>query len=376
MVIALARLLGATGYGHFITVLAVAAFFSPLAGLGLSGVLLRNGARNPSSIPRQLGAALWVWWASTGVLSTIGVVAAILVLPHAANGLAVAVLVSAEVASSSLVELLARVYQALHRTQRCGAILAGLVLARLVALGVYTLVVQPDLTGWMFAYATSSLAYTVWLLVRARREFQPACAPSESAWPLVLDGLPFAIAALALRLQSEFNKPVLAQLGFSLAGNFSAAQRAVDIASLPLQAMQEALWARLYASQDQRRRMIVTAAFLVVLALLGSVALFLLAPILPRLLGPGFEGTANLMQWFVFLPAVQLIRNFCAFRVMAVGEGKVLGYAYLAGGFSSVVMTVGLVMAFGLFGAVAAAYISEIAIIAVLFSWGNNDEIK
>ena len=138
LVISLARLLGAPEYGHFVTVLAVATFFTPLAGFGLPGVLLRDGARNPQAIPQQLAAALRLWWPSTAVFGAIGVVAALLVLPSSTDprrwphG-------AAEVASSSLVELLARDHQALHRTNRFGAILAGLVLARVGALTVYAL---------------------------------------------------------------------------------------------------------------------------------------------------------------------------------------------------------------------------------------------
>ncbi|MCF7996276.1 MAG: oligosaccharide flippase family protein, partial [Chromatiaceae bacterium] len=252
LVIVLARLLGAKEYGHFITVLAVASLFSPLAGFGLPGVLLRDGARNQQAIPRQLGAALRLWWPSTILFGAIGVVVALLFLPHGAQASAVVALVLAEVVSSSLVELLARTQQALHRTQRFGAIMAGLVLVRVAALAVYALFARPEMTGWMWTYAASSLAYAAWLLTRARRELQTAGTLSTPAWPLVREGLPFALGACSLRLQAEFNKPVLAQLGHALAGKFSVAQRAVDIANLPLMAMQEALWPRLYASTNPK----------------------------------------------------------------------------------------------------------------------------
>ena len=365
LVIALARLLGASEYGHFITVLAVATFFTPLAGFGLPGVMLRDGARNPQAIPQQLAAALRLWWPSTAVFGAMGVVAALLVLPHGAHASAVAALVLAEVASSSLVELLARVHQALHRTNRFGAILAGLVLARVGALMVITLCARPDLSGWMWVYGSSGLMYSTWLLVRAQREFQLARRPSMPKWPLVREGLPFAFGALSLRIQAEFNKPVLAQVGFALAGNFSVAQRAVDIASLPLTAMQEALWPRLYASREPRRQMLFTAAFLVLLALLGGVMLYLIAPLLALLLGPGFETTVQLLQWLAWLPAFQVIRNFGNYQAVASHRTHLLAWSYLVGGVTSIVLTVWLVPGFGLVGAVMAAYLTEAAAIVL-----------
>ncbi|MDD3651994.1 oligosaccharide flippase family protein, partial [Immundisolibacter sp.] len=62
MVVLLARVLGVEGYGLFVTALAVSGFFSPIAGLGLGGLLLRDGAREPAALPRQLGMALALWW--------------------------------------------------------------------------------------------------------------------------------------------------------------------------------------------------------------------------------------------------------------------------------------------------------------------------
>ena len=368
LVISLARLLGTSEYGHFITVLAVATFFTPLAGFGLPGVLLRDGARNPQAIPQQLAAALRLWWASTAVFGAMGVVAALLVLPHGADAhaSAMAALVLAEVASSSLVELLARVHQALHRTNRFGAILAGLVLARVGALMVYALCARPDLSGWMWVYAISSLLYLAWLLVRAQREFQLARRPSMPSWPLVREGLPFALGSLSLRIQAEFNKPVLAQLGFALAGNFSAAQRALDFAGLPLTAMQEALWARLYASADPTRRILITAVFLVLLALLGGVVLYLIAPILPMVLGPGFEPSAHLLQWLAWLPAVQVIRNFFNFQTLAAYLTHLLAMTYFIAGIASVFFNLFLIGNYGSVGAVSAVYLTEFTGIIVL----------
>ena len=363
LVIALARLLGASGYGQFITVLAVATLLTPLAGFGLQGVLLRDGARNPEAIPQQLAVALRLWWPSTAVFGAMGVVATLLVLPHGAQAFAVAALVLAEVASSSLGELLARVYQALHRTNRFGAILAGLVLARLGSLTLYALLSRPDLNGWMWVYAISSLVYSAWLLVYAQREFQLARTSSVPAWPLVREGLPFAFSSLSLRLQTEFNKPVLAQLGFALAGNFSAAQRAVDTAGLPLMAMQEALWSRLYA--DPQRRLLAPAAFLLLLALLGGLVLYLIAPLLPLLLGPGFETAVQPLQWLAWLPVLQVIRNFGNFHAAASHRTHVLTWAYLIGGVTSIALTAWLVPKFGLIGAMIAAYLTEIAVIAI-----------
>src|SRR5690606_31547645 len=57
----LATELGAAAYGQFVVVVAVASFLTPFAGLGLAGMVLRNGARDPSGAPAYLALAL-KWW--------------------------------------------------------------------------------------------------------------------------------------------------------------------------------------------------------------------------------------------------------------------------------------------------------------------------
>ncbi|EQD37421.1 membrane protein, partial [mine drainage metagenome] len=177
---------------------------------------------------------------------------------------------------------------------------------------------------------------------------------------LLRQSMPFALGTLSLRLQGEFNKPVLAELGYGLAGNFSAAQRAVDIASLPLTALQEALWPRLYASADSGQRMRFMAAVLMGLALLGGGALFGLAPWVPYFLGSGFDTAAHLLRLLAALPAMQVFRNFGNFEAAAAHRTHAIAWAYFAGGSASVALTLWLVPAYGWAGAVMALYLTEI----------------
>lgn len=364
LVITLARLLGVLGYGRFIAALAVASFFVPLAGLGLQGVLLRELARAPNRLPEQLGQALRLWWRSTTVFGILGIGVAFAALPQQIPELALFVFVPAEIASGSLVDLLARIEQSQHRVSRFGAMTAGLVLVRLLAVVIYSVWHGTSVEGWMWAYAVGSASYAATLLAWAWRTYQP-CSPRRIEYALAREGLPFAWGALTLRLQAEFNKPVLAQLGYALAGNFSVAQRAMDVACLPLTAMQEALWPRLYASTNPFGRMLFTAAVLLFLALSGGVILYFAAPLLPRLLGDGFGNTVQLLRWLAWLPALQVVRNVASFHVVAIRRTTALAWAYAAGAVTSVVATTILTIRHGLAGAAVALYLSECAMIVM-----------
>lgn len=363
MVLLLARLLGAAGYGQFVSILAIASFFSPLAGLGLQGILLRDVARKPEKLPELLGAALGLWWRSTLIFGLAAIAVIVWALPGGIPLSAIVVFAFAEVASGSFVDIVGRVEQALHHANRFGATSAGLVIVRLVTLAGFGLLFKPDLGGWIWTYAAASLLYVFFLFVWSISTHRPH-RTSRPHWNLALEGVPFAVGALSLRLQAEFNKPVLAQLGYEQAGNYSAAQRVVDMASLPLMAMQEAFWSRFYASAAPRGRTILTGAAMLVFALLGGGLLTLIAPLLPTFLGAGFENTAAVLVWLAWLPTLQVIRNLFNVYIVATNRAHVLTWVYIAGGTVSVILTAFLVKTHGIAGAVAAAYLTEVAIIA------------
>jgi Membrane protein involved in the export of O-antigen and teichoic acid len=193
LLLALARWLGADGYGQYVAALAVAGFFTPLAGLGLQGVLLRDGAADPARLPALLRAMLRLWLASALVCDLLAVLTAVWWLPAGIPWPALAALVIAEVGSSSVVELRARAEQARHRTGRYGAMLAGLIGARLAGLGVLALLLpSADVAAWMWVYAGASLAYAALLLLIAEPTTHiETPAPGE----LLRQGAPFALGA-------------------------------------------------------------------------------------------------------------------------------------------------------------------------------------
>ena len=359
LVLLLARTLGPNAYGNYVAALAVASFFAPVAGLGLHGVILRDGARTPDALGELLGRALRLYWRALLVCWVLGSVIALVALPRAIPASLLVLLVGAEVTAGSLVEMLGRVDQALHRSAGFGAIMAGLALARLAALALWMMLGSLTAAGWIITYTATSTLYAAAVLWRARRQLRLG----DSAvidWAMAAQGGPFAVGSLAMRLQGEFNKPVLAAIGPALAANLSLAQRAIDVASLPLVALQDALWSRLYASREPGRRLLRTGAPLLVLALLGGGALTALGPLLPRLLGHGFEATAHLLRWLAWLPALQLLRNLGNAHWIASGHAKHLTGIYAASTMAGMLATLLLVHRDGLAGAIAAIYATEL----------------
>lgn len=364
-ILLLTRLLGADGYGLFVSTLAISSFFTPIAGLGMHGILLRDGARNPSELPRLVSSALAIWWPSTIIFSVAALLAALWFSPYPLPLTLLATFVFSEIASSSLTEIAGRIEQSQHHTKAFGALQAGLPLSRLAALLIFAILFQPDTMGWISIYTASSLAYTFALVWRTQNKYHLSW-PCTRDWHLVRDGFPFTIGALSFRLQAEFNKPMLAQTSYAQAGNFSAAQRVVDLASIPLTAMQETLWPRYYANLGTRRSIFLLSLFLVATALLCGALLALSAPLLPYILGAGFEETMTLLVHLAWLPTLQTIRNLMNAAVISNNKHSYLTWVYLCSGLTSILLNSILIPNLGLHGAIWSSYLTELLAISML----------
>jgi O-antigen/teichoic acid export membrane protein len=363
---AIARSLGPNGYGTFVAYIAIASFFIPLAGFGIGNVILIRGAREPGNLPHLIGAAFGIWAGSTLLFGLAGLAVAFLSLPHTEHIALAACLVLSEIACSSLVELIARIEQSEHHIQRLGATFAGLAIGRMAGAAVFLLLSSNDLATWMAIYTAGSIIFCTGLLHRFFRRHR-VCWPERIQWRLLGEGLPFGIGATSIRLQGEFNKPVLAQISFAATGNLNVAQRAIDVVSIPLTALQEALWPRLYAHPEPCRHLRIAAGIFGLAIALG-VLLSVAAPLLPHLLGQGYAESATLVIWLAWLPCLQVVRNLVAALVIAKGRQQQLTLVYIVSAGIGIVVNLQLISRYALVGAVLAAYIVEFLTVVLLLA--------
>lgn len=368
-VVLLARTLAAQTYGQFVAVIAVAGFAVPLVGLGLSNMVLRNVARDPQAAPWYLECAVTIWMRTLLPVAAAAIGIALLLLPKGLPVAAMAAAICGELLASSLTELAGRYRQAQHRHHAYGAINAGLPLLRLFALGLLLFLSgRTGIASVLWTFTAASLAYCL-LLLPVVRVAAPVAAESATEVMPVTSGLPFSTSALALRLQSEFNKPVLAHAGFGLAGSYNIAQRAVDMASLPLLALQEALWPKLYAQANPLPQLRRTGTALLLLALALGALVWLSAPLLPQLVGPAYEDAIRVLRMLAWLPLLQVSRALLNFHAIHHGHMQHISWACILGGGVSVFAVAALVPTHRMAGAVIASYIAEITMSLALLGF-------
>lgn len=357
-----ARALGTSPFGLFVGAQAVIGFFAPIAGLGLYGVVLRDGARDPGALPHTLGVALRMGIAAGVVLAPFAALAVWLSLSSPASLLgAVGVLALGELVAANGVELLARAAQARQRMRAYGALRSGLAGARLLALaGLYSMVGRCGVHVWMLTYGGASLLCLA--LVLAPRVLL-ARRGRERRSVLLAAGLPYAAGAFAMRLQEEFNKPLLANIAYADAAIFGVAHRMINLASLPITAMLESLWPRVYAEENPTRRLRSLGTAIFALALAAGLFLAALSPWLPSLFGAGFDASTRPLLWMAWLPAVQVVRNISNLRLVLDGRNARLLFVYAVGAFAGIGFAVLLIPRQGMSGAILAAYLTELTLI-------------
>jgi O-antigen/teichoic acid export membrane protein len=361
-----ARTLGADGYGSLIAVMAVATFFAPLAGLGGQALLVREGARNPHDVAVHLGDALRLWVASVLPLCLLAFIACRLLVPPALPGWAVAAIVLADLAGASLLELLARTWQAVQRMAGFGAAMSGLIVLRLGVFCALLAVAPPGPAQWAAWYGGVTALYVALVLHAVLRRFG---RPRRSALPLpklATAGFPFAFAGSAIRVQAEANKPILARLDtLAGVGALSAAQRVMDALTMPLQAMLETLLPRAYRTAPGARTVFTLGGPALALALLGGFVIMACAPWLPVLLGPSYADAVLVTRILAFVPLVFVFRTLLTVLLAGRGEQARFYGIYGAGALASVAGTALLVPTWGVRGAAAAAYLPEATMIAL-----------
>lgn len=363
-VLMLARLLGADGYGQLVAILAVASFVAPFVGLGLSNIVLRNGARDAGGLWFYREFAMRALRLSLAPGVVIACLLVMLLLPGGITQVAVFCAIAGELTATSVVELRARCQQAERGIGAFGAINAGLPLVRVFALLLLYVTFtnrSVEVVLWVYAAASFSYAAALWFPWRKWQSGEPAKLPM-----VFVEGVPFCMAGFVMRLQAEFNKPVLAHLGFDLVGAYNAAQRIIDLASLPSSALQESLWPRLYAEETSRRKLHVSSMLLIVLAVGCAIGIWLAAPLLPLVLGEEFGSAVSTARCLVLLPLLQAIRSLLNFHVIRRNCTQLIGWASGGGAIASVVGVVTLVPGHGIIGAVTSTYVAEVAMLMIL----------
>lgn len=364
--ILIARALGAREYGAYVGVLALVAIAAPFASFGSGNLLVRHVARDSQTFPRHWGKALVITLgAGTGLLVLVVAVGRVWLPPSVPLELLLAI-GAAELVFCRIVDVGAQAYQAHQRLARTALLHLVLSPLRLAGAAILIAVTGSPTAGELgLVYLAAALvgAAVAVILVNwelGRPEFRP-----RDLWAELNDGAFFSLSLSAQSANADVDKVMLARLGtLEATGVYGAAYRLLDVAFLPVRSVLMAAYARFF---QQGLHGVGAAArygkgFLspgVWYGLGIAAVMYLVAPILPVILGQEYEEAVAVVRWLSVLPLLKTVHYFGADALTGAGYQGVRTIILLGITATNVLLNLWLIPRYSWRGAATATIVSD-----------------
>lgn len=363
--ILLARLLGVREYGVFAGAFAFAGIAMPYSTLGSGILFVRYVGTQPENFAKFWGNILLSTTLAGVVLTGILHAAA----SHVLNAASASIIIPVAIANcvfAQMVNSMGFVFMAYERLKMT-AILGILTNAvRLLAVGVLAVTVHSaTATQWATASLLASfLAALIGFLVVTRI----FAAPRFSIRLLRMhftEGLGFSLGWSAQSISNDIDKTLLSHYGMNVQnGIYSTAYRIVDVATMPIGALDSAALPRYVrdsassaATVPRLAWRLATRAFLV--GLLVSVGLFVSAPLIPLALGHSFTDAVRTLRWLCLLPAMRGVHYLTGSALTGVGLQRYRTVAQVGAALLNLILNLWLIPRDGWLGAAWASLATD-----------------
>lgn len=311
--ICLGRLLGATEYGIYVGAVALVALLAQYSALGSHSVFLRYVSPEPRNFPR--------YWANVVVttMSLGSIFAAVLTWagPHVSHFCSHGMLACIALGDCVCAQLTlgaGRVFQALER-MRVTAFLNLLtnMLRALLAGTLLWSVHHASARQWVVATLLVSIVAAITAVALVTKCFGKPEPSGRLLRARASEGLVFALSYSTGGVLNDVDKAMLGHYGMNMAnGIYSMAYRMVDACMMPIGAVHSAAFPRFFRKGVNGAQS--TCAFAQRIlkrtaptGLLLALLMFIVAPLIPHVVGRSFSQSTVALRWLCLLP---LFRSF------------------------------------------------------------------
>jgi O-antigen/teichoic acid export membrane protein len=315
----IARSLGPSQYGAFIAITAMTGIVSPYVGLGCGSLFLKNVRSGKRPAPLCWGNGLAVT-AGTGILTALALIAlARLWLPSFPTALVAAICLS-DLILIRVIDLASFGFAASGKMARTAV--QNTIMSLLRVIGIVVLAVahhQVTIQQWTWVYLLTAFIGAAFALQQGSALWGTPRFSLRALTDDAREGSFFSISTSAQTIYNDIDKTMLAHLStFSATGLYGAAYRIIDTSLTPVRSLLSAAYPQFFrigaadglgATYSYARRLIRKA---VVFGALDLVALFLLAPLLPHILGPRYADVAPAVRLLAVIPVMRCVHWFLA----------------------------------------------------------------
>jgi O-antigen/teichoic acid export membrane protein len=325
----IARSLGPDAYGAFVTVVAMAALLGPFSGLGTANLFIKNvrSGKREASICWGNGILLTVL--SGTLLSCLGVgLSALLHLKTVP--LVVTIICVADLLLLKVTELAAFGFAAMDQMKQTSIQSVVVSLLRLGGIVALVVTVHPvTLDLWVFTYLFTTLLGTLYALVKGWQLWGRPVVDLRALREDATEGVFFSVAGSATTIYNDIDKIMLSRLAdLAATGVYGAAYRVIDVTMTPVRSLAAAAYPHFFRkgvggmAQTYPYALSLIAKTSIYGAL-ASAGLWLMAPILPHILGNQYRGVLPAVRWLALIPFLRCLHSFMADALSGAGLQRI-----------------------------------------------------
>jgi O-antigen/teichoic acid export membrane protein len=325
----IARALGPDAYGAFVTVVATAALLGPFSGLGTATLFIKNvrSGKREASICWGNGILLTVL--SGTLLSGLG--AGLSALLHLKTVPSVVTIVCvADLVLLKVTELAAFGFAALDQMKQTS--IQNVVVSLLRLSGIVALVITAHpvtLNLWVLTYLLTTLMGTLYALMKGGQLWGRPVVDLRALREDAAEGVFFSVAGSATTIYNDIDKIMLSRLAdLAATGVYSAAYRVIDVTMTPVRSLAAAAYPHFFRKglDGMTRTYPYALSLIAKTSIYGAVAsagLWLVAPILPLILGSPYQAVVPAVRWLALIPLLRCIHSFMADALSGAGLQRI-----------------------------------------------------
>ncbi len=313
--VVLAWSMGPSGLGLFIGIAALATCLATFTGVGSGLVLLRDASTDAGRLRDLWRDALGLHIVTGAGLTLMYALAAHALLDVRVGMVTITALAISELLLMPLVHLCGFALQSQERLIKANLMVASMSGARLVAAMTVSLsVTAADVQAFATAHLAASLTACALVLGYCINQLELSGAGMAVSMRTARNGVGFATAWFTGNTVVEIDKPLALRFaGSDVAGLYSVAYRLASALTLPVATLVSAIQPRLFRAMSGVTGSVRPLALRLVGVAIGygimaSAALWLLAELLPVILGSDFADTANAARHLVLVPVAYAVR--------------------------------------------------------------------
>jgi O-antigen/teichoic acid export membrane protein len=361
----LARLLGSTQYGIYAGTFALVSIASQYSALGSGTVFVRYVSADPKKFAAYWGNILLVVVAVSAVLSLLLHLLAPYVLNPASAAIvfpaAISVCFCTQVAYSA-----GQVFQAFEQLRVTALMNLLTNLLRMLTAAALVLILHHT-TAWTWTVVSmivslvgAAIAVVTVTVHFGRPKFVPRLFTRHAA-----EGIGYSFASSTASAYNDLDKTMLSHYGMNLAnGIYSMAYRVVDIATIPVFSIRDAAMPRFFAQgANGVRKSAALANWLLrratLLGLASAIVLFVIAPIIPHIVGQDFAPSVVALRWLCLIPLFRSVHQMTGSALTGAGLQRYRTSTQVVAAASNFALNLWLIPAHGWLGAAWASLLTD-----------------